>query len=166
MMRHLRGTRFWRERSPREQSLLILAALVLAIVFVDSVLIDPALDGRRFWQEALPQLRADRVRMHALANQLRSEASATPGEMAGRLVGRAQIERSLSDSGIKPLLLEVSDGLIRLRCSDISFDSLNRWLQQMHSERAYVVIEASISARERVGQVDASVSLRSMGTSP
>ncbi|NCV86486.1 MAG: hypothetical protein EBW14_11590 [Oxalobacteraceae bacterium] len=120
----------------------------------------------KFWQQALPQLRSDRAQMQALASQLSVQASSAPSATGERPIDRTQLERSLSDSAIKTSSLDISEGLIRLRCSDVSFDSLNRWLQQMHREHSYVVTDVSIIARERAGQVDASVSLRSLSAKP
>ena len=166
MIRQLRNKKFWRERSVREQRLLLMMAIFLLIGFVFFTLIEPALGGRSFWQQALPQLRSDRAQMQALASQLSVQASSAPSATGERPIDRTQLERSLSDSAIKTSSLDISERLIRLRCSDVSFDSLNRWLQQMHREHSYVVTDVSIIARERAGQVDASVSLRSLSAKP
>jgi len=166
MIRQLGNTKFWRERSSREQRLLVITAIFLFIGLIFSTLVEPALNGRHFWQQSLPQLRLERAQMQALASQLNGKASAAPSATGVRSIDRTQLERSLSDSAIKVSSLDISAGLIRLRCSDVSFDSLNRWLQQIHRERSYVVIDASIIARERAGQVDASVSLRSLSATP
>jgi general secretion pathway protein M len=165
MIRRLLNTQFWRNRSVREQRLLLITTIFLLIGLIFSLLIEPALDGRHFWQKALPQLRSERAQMQALADQLGVKAAA-PIATDARPIDRTQLERSLGDSAIKASSLEISGGLILLRCSDVSFDSLNRWLQQMHREQNYIVVDASIIARERAGQVDAAVSLRSLSTTP
>ncbi|NDC08040.1 MAG: hypothetical protein EBZ75_01670 [Oxalobacteraceae bacterium] len=164
MMQRLLDSKFWRERTAREQRLLSAGSAVLLLIVLLLGLIEPALEGRQAWQGALPQLRAERAQMQSFAEQLGSGAS--PAARESRPIDRATLERSLTDAGIKPASLELSNGLIRARWSDVSFSALNRWLLQMQREQALSVIEANISARERVDRVDATVSLRSLRSAP
>ncbi len=163
-MQRLRESKFWRERTAREQQLLVAAAGVLVAAVFFLVLIEPAIDGRQQWQQALPQLRAERAQMQSLAKQLNSDA--TPATAEPRAIDRASLERSLADAGIKAASVEVSNGLIRARWSDVSFSTLNNWLQRMQREQGWSVVEASVSARERVDRVDATISLRSLRSTP
>jgi type II secretory pathway component PulM len=164
MMQRLLDSKFWRERTAREQRLLSAGSAVLLLIVLLLGLIEPALEGRQDWQGALPQLRAERAQMQSFAEQLGSAAS--PAARESRPIDRATLERSLTDAGIKPASLELSNGLIRARWNDVSFSALNRWLLQMQREQALSVIEANISARERVDRVDATVSLRSLRSAP
>ena len=163
-MQRLRESRFWRERTAREQQLLVAAVGVLTIAVVFLALIEPAIDGRHHWQQALPQLRAERAQMQSLAKQLNSDPA--PATAEPRAVDRASLERSLADAGLKAASLEVSNGLIRARWSDVSFSTLNNWLQRMQREQGWSVVEASVSARERVDRVDATISLKSLRSTP
>ncbi len=163
-MQRLRESKFWRERTAREQRLLAAAAGVLGLAVVFLALIEPSINGRQHWQQALPQLRAERAQMQSLAKQLNTNAAPAAGE--ARAVDRASLERSLSDTGIKASSVEVSNGLIRARWTDVSFDKLSNWLQRMQREQGWSVVEASVSARDRVDRVDATISLRSLRTSP
>jgi len=164
LLQPMRESKLWRERSPREQRLLLAAisAVLLAVAFLG--LVEPALDGRQYWRQALPLLRAEHAQMQSLAKQLTTNAP--PASADARPVDRNSLEKSLNDAGIKPISLEVSNGLIRARWSDVSFNALNSWLLRMQREQSWSVIEASLSARERIDRVDASVSLRSLHSAP
>lgn len=163
-MQRLLDSKFWRERTAREQRLMSAGAAVLLLVVLLLGLIEPALDGRHDWQEALPHLRTERAQMQSFAEQLGS--GTTPVARESRPLDRATLERALADAGLKPASLELSNGLIRARWSDVSFSALNRWLLQIQREQALSVMEANISARERVDRVDATVSLRSLRSAP
>ena len=163
-MQRLLDSKFWRERTAREQRLLSAGSAVLLLIVLFLALIEPALEGRHAWQGALPQLRAERAQMQSFAEQLGSGASTAARESGP--IDRATLERSLTDAGIKPASLELSNGLIRARWSDVSFSALNRWLLQMQREQALSVIEANISAGERIDRVDATVSLQSLRSAP
>lgn len=164
MMQRLLDSKFWRERTAREQRLLSAGAVILLFLVLLLGLIEPALTGRHDWQETLPQLRTERAQMQSFAEQLGS--GATPVVRESRPLDQATLERALADAGIKPTSLALSDGLIRARYSDVSFSALNRWLLQMHREQALSVIEVNISARDQVDRVDATVSLRSSRFAP
>lgn len=163
-MQRLRDSKFWRERTAREQRMLALAALTLLVAVIFLGLIEPAIEGRQHWQQALPQLRAERAQMHSFAEQVKVGAAPSGGET--RAIDRASLERSLNEAGIKPTSLELSNGLIRARWSEVSFSALNNWLLRMQREQGWSVVEANISARERVDRVDATVSLRSLRSAP
>jgi general secretion pathway protein M len=164
VMQRLRDHKFWSERTAREQGLLLTAAATLAVGVIYFALINPALDGRHYWQQVLPQLRGDRTQMQSLAKQLGSVPTAS--KAVTPKADRATLERSLADAGIKPASLEVSDELVRLRWADVSFNALTNWLVRMQREQAWSVAEASINAKESVDRVDATVALRWLRSSP
>ncbi len=163
-MQRLRDHKFWRERTAREQGLLLVAAATLVLGVIYFALINPALDGRQYWQQLLPQLRADRAQMQSLAKQLGNVPTAS--QAVTPMADRATLERSLADAGIKPATLEVSDELVRLRWTEVSFSALTNWLVRMQREQAWSVAEASVNAKESVDRVDATVALRWLRSSP
>jgi general secretion pathway protein M len=164
VMQRLKDHKFWRERTAREQGLLLTATATLVLGVIYFALINPALEGRHYWQQLLPQLRADRAQMHSLAKQL-GNAPPPPTAVTPK-ADRATLERSLADAGIKPASLEVSDELVRLRWADISFNALTNWLVRIQREQACSVAEASVNAKESVDRVDATVALRWPRSSP
>lgn len=158
-MASLTDSRYWSERTPRERAILIAGGALLSLLLLWWLLVDPALDGRARWKRALPVLRADLAQMQALAQQ----ASAAPASAAtASPLVRASIERGLADAGLKPQSLNLGDGLLQLRFTDVSFAALTDWLQRAQRDSRLVVSEASVNARERVDRVDASVSLRQL----
>jgi general secretion pathway protein M len=159
-----RAHQFWRERTAREQRLLLATVGVLLLGAVFMLLIIPALDGRHQWQQALPQLRAERSHIQALAKQLGS--TPPPSAAVSIKADRVALERTLTDAGIKPASLEVSDDRLRARWVDISFSALNQWLDNLQREQGWSVDEASINATASVDRVDAMVSLRWLRSSP
>ena len=164
VVQRLRNHKFWRERTPREQGLLLTTAATLVLGVIYFALINPALDGRHYWQQLLPQLRVDRAQMQSLAKQLGSAPTAS--QAVTPKTDRATLERSLADAGIKPASLEVSDELVRLRWADVSFNALTNWLVRIQREQACSVAEASVNAKESVDRVDATVALRWLRSSP
>jgi general secretion pathway protein M len=164
VVQRLKDHKFWRERTAREQGLLLTATATLVLGVIYFALINPALEGRHYWQQLLPQLRADRAQMHSLAKQL-GNAPPPPTAVTPK-ADRATLERSLADAGIKPASLEVSDELVRLRWADISFNALTNWLVRIQREQACSVAEASVDAKESVDRVDATVALRWPRSSP
>jgi general secretion pathway protein M len=164
VMQRLKDHKFWRERTAREQGLLLTTTATLVLGVIYFALINPALEGRHYWQQLLPQLRADRAQMQSLAKQLGN--APPPPKAVTPKADRATLERSLADAGIKPASLEVSDELVRLRWADVSFNALTNWLVRMHREQAWSVAEASVNAKESVDRVDATVSLRWPRSSP
>ncbi len=150
---------FWSERTPRERMILLVGGGLLLAAVLWLLLIEPALDGRARWQKDLPALRADYAQMQALAQQ----ASSAPPPSAAPRADRAAVDKSLNDAGLKPQSLNVGDELVRAVFTDVSFSALSEWLQRAQRESRLVVSEASVTARDRVDRVDASVSLR---TSP
>jgi len=164
LLKAIRDSKFWRERSAREQRMLLATATFVSLVVIFLAMIEPALDGRQHWQQSLLQLRAEHAQMQSLAKQLNRNPLSTVNE--ARPIDRASVERSLADAGIKPGSLEVSNGLIRVRWSDVSFNSVNSWLLRLQREQSWSVVEANVSARERIDRVDAALTLRSLRSSP
>ncbi len=158
-MAHLADSRFWSQRTPRERVIVGGGVALLLLLLVWFIGVDPALDGRARWQKDLPALRADHAQMQALAQQ----AGASPASGgAAKPADRTSIERSLNDSGLRPQSLDVSNELVRVRFTDVSFAALTDWLQRAQRDSRLVVSEASVTARERIDRVDASVSLRKL----
>jgi general secretion pathway protein M len=165
LMQQLSDLRLWRERSPRERIILSIGAGMLLLAAIFLLLIEPALDGRSRLQRELPQLRAEHTQIQELAKQF-GTAPAPSARPASVSIDRATLERSLNDAGIKPASLELSNGQLQARWNDVSFSALNRWLQYMQAEQGWSVEAASISARERIDRVDATVALRSLRLAP
>ncbi len=148
--------RFWAERNVRERRILAIGAALLGLLLCWLLLIEPALDGRTYWRQRLPGLRAERAQMQALAQQ----AAAAPPVRTGPPPDRPALERSLAAAGLKPQALMADSASVRVKLADVSFSALADWLQQSHRDARLAVAEATVSARERIDRVDATLVLR------
>jgi type II secretory pathway component PulM len=54
----------------------------------------------------------------------------------------------------------MADNTVTLNFSDVSFTALIGWLQKVQREQQLFVIEATVTARERLDRVDATLSLQ------
>lgn len=156
-MKRSTASGFWAERTPRERLILGVGGGLLLLVLCWLLLIDPALQGRAQWKQALPALRADYAQMQSLAQQ----ASAAPAPSAAAPPpDRAALERSLAGHGMKAQSLNAGEDGVRIVLTDVSFAALTDWIQQAQRDAQLVVAEAGITARERIDRVDANLSLR------
>ncbi|MGK2943060.1 MAG: type II secretion system protein GspM [Immundisolibacter sp.] len=152
----------WRQLSPREQSLLSIAAGVVALLLAYSLVWAP-------WQAAREQLRAENGRLrtdlawlHQLAPQVqalraqRPAAAATAGPLPVRL------DSSLRTAGLGQHLLRLEpapDGSVRLWLHDAPFDTVIAWLGQLTAQG--VVLEVlDMGAGPGPGLVAARVTAR------
>ncbi len=148
--------RFWAERSGRERRILAVGAALLSLLLCWLLLVAPALDGRAYWRQRLPALRAERAQMQSLAQQ----AAAAPPVRAVPPPDRPALERSLAGAGLKPQGLTVDGAVVRVKLADVSFAALADWLQQSQRDARLTVSEATVNARERIDRVDATLALR------
>lgn len=152
------ANRFWTERTSRERWILGVGSSLLLLVLCWLLLIDPALQGRARWKQALPLLRADYAQMQSLAQQ--ALAAPAPSATAPLRPDRAALERSLATHGLKAQSLNAGEDGVRIALTDVSFSALTDWMQQVQRDAQLVVAEAGITARERIDRVDANLSLR------
>ncbi len=153
--------RFWSERAPRERRMLVIGVALLLLLAVWGVLVEPAQAGRERWQQALPQKRAELAQMRAIASEVSSQpAPATPSPATSAALSRPALERSLQDRGLAAQNLVVSDSGLSASFTDVPFAALAEWLQQTQSSSRLIVTEATLTARDLPGRVDARLSLQ------
>lgn len=158
LLQPMRQNKFWRERSLREQRLLLATITVASLAGIFLCLIEPALAGRQYWQQTLPQLRTEHAQMRSLAEQLGKTPPSTVTDIPR--ADRQSIERSLVDAGIKPTSIQITDQQLTAEWIDISFSALIQWLQDTQRERAWLVAEATVTAKEAIDRVDAKIEMR------
>ena len=152
---------FWRARNHREQRMLIAGTALLLAMLIWLLLIDPALDARTRWQKDLPVMRDQLAQMRALSAQVSSLPARSATSLAsGNEWSRATIERSLNEQGLKPQTFNMTEQGLSTSFADVPFGALTEWLQQSQSSARLVVADAAISARERLGRVDARLTLQ------
>ena len=151
--------RFWRARNQRERRILALGMVLLLAVLLWLLLIEPALDARARWEKELPVMRNQLAQMRALANEISSLPARSSNAPAAEL-SRQAVERSLTAKELKAQSLSVTGDGLSASFSDVSFSALTEWLQQWQSSAQLAVTDANVSARDRLGRVDARITLQ------
>jgi general secretion pathway protein M len=164
LLQAIRQNKFWGERSLRERRLLLATGSVVSLAAIFLVLIEPALAGRQYWQQALPASRAEYAQMKSLAEQLDKIPSSTVTEIPR--ADRQVLERSLVDAGIKPTSIQITDQQLHAEWTDISFSALIHWLRDTQRERAWLLVEATVTAKESVDRIDAKIEMMPSRSAP
>lgn len=146
----------WQSRTLRERRVLLISAALL-MALLSWWLIDPAISARKKIQQQLPVLRAQSAQMQALAQEFSALPASAP---AALLLSQQELERWLTDSGLKAQQITVTDSTVMLNFSDASFSALTEWLQKMQREQRLFVTEVNVTARERLDRVDVTLSLQ------
>jgi general secretion pathway protein M len=147
----------WQGLMPRERRLLMLGSVALAVLLSWWWVIDPAIKMRKKMQQQLPELRAQSMQMRILAQ----EAATLPAAvLLAQSLSRQEIERLLMDSGLKAEQVTLTDSTVILSFSDVPFSGLTDYLQKAQREQQLTVIQATITARDRIDRVDAKISLQ------
>jgi general secretion pathway protein M len=147
----------WQGLMPRERRLLILGGVALAVLLSWWWVIDPAIKVRKNMQQQLPELRAQSMQMRMLAQEAATLPAAVPVTQS---LSRQEIERLLMDSGLKAEQITLADNTVLLSFSDVPFSGLTDYLQKAQREQQLTVIQATITARDRIDRVDARISLQ------
>lgn len=153
---------FWTARNARERSMLALAALFVAFGLVYSVLIDPAMSGRKQLNRDLPVLRQQVAQLRALATQA-AQLSAAPVVQPASMT-REGIEAALARNGLKAQDVLLNGDFAKIQLGSASFASMLFWLDDMQRTALLSVTDADIVALPQPGKVNATITLRRAGT--
>jgi general secretion pathway protein M len=149
---------FWQARTEQERKLLTVGGVVVGLALFYSLLIDPALSGRDKLRKQLPELRQQEAEMQALAR----EASTLQGQgnIAPPPMTRDSLNAGLSARGLNPQSVNVTGEYAKLQFNGAQFAGLVAWLDAMRVESRINVAEASFTAQEAPGVVNATLTLR------
>ena len=147
----------WQGLTLRERRLLALGGAALVVMLCWWWSIDPAIKMRKKMQQQLPELRAQSMQLRTLAQELTNLPPATSLVPA---VSRQELERLLTDSGLKAQQITLTESTFNLNLSDVPFSALTEYLQKVQREQQWIVTEAMITARDRVDRVDAKLVLQ------
>ncbi|MGA7595243.1 MAG: type II secretion system protein GspM [Gallionella sp.] len=153
---------FWEARNARERNLLALAALVVAFGLFYSVLIHPALAGRKQLNSDLPVLRQQVAQLRELAKQA-SLLSAMPA-LPRATMTREGIEAALAHNGLKAQDVLLNGDFAKVQLSSVSFANTLFWLDDMQKTALLLVTDADIVALAQPDKVNATITLRRAGT--
>jgi len=162
-IQNLRGqvAAFWQVRTEQERKLLAVGGAVVALALFYSLLIDPALTGRDKLRKQLPQLRQQEAEMQALAREassLQSQSNIAPPPMTGE-----NLKAGLAARGLTPQSLNITGEYAKVQFNGVPFAGLVAWLDVVRTESRINVAEASITAQETPGMVNATLTLRQGG---
>jgi len=149
---------FWVERNVRERNALILAITVITLTLIYVVLITPAWTGRTQLEKSLPVLRQQVAQLQALAKQATELASVNA--LPAVSTNKESIDATLKRSGIKPQSIVFNGDLIKIQLAATPFAAIVTWLDEMQKSSRLSVIDATFEAQGKVGDVNATMTLR------
>jgi general secretion pathway protein M len=162
-LQELRGqaAAFWQVRTEQERKLLTVGGVVVGLALFYSLLIDPALSGRDKLRKQLPELRQQEAEMQALAREAASLQG--QGNIAPSPMTRDSLNAGLSARGLTPQSVNVTGEYAKLQFNGAQFAGLVAWLDAVRTESRINVAEATITAQDTPGVVNATLTLRQGG---
>lgn len=149
---------FWNARDARERTILSSALVALALLLIYAIFIAPALSGRAQLNKDLPALRQQAAELSAMARQA-SELANTAVPPASP-VTQESVAASLTSRGMKAQSLAVTDDMVRIQLSAVSFSGLLDWIDEQQRTTRLTVIEANFIAQPQSDTVNANLTLK------
>ena len=149
---------WWSARTEKEQRMLAIGGIVVALGLVWGVLIDPALTGRAKLQKELPQLNQHVAELQSVAVEA-AQLAAQPPVQPQPLI-KDVVAARLQAAGLTSQNLAVTVDYIKVEFKGVPFAGLVTWLDAMRREQRVVVQEGSLTQQGPAGQVDANLTLR------
>jgi general secretion pathway protein M len=151
---------FWKDRSLREQRLITLLALVLAVV----VLWLPASRNVAQLESQLISLRSDRAQMQSMVRELEGSNRANNSTVPAAADLAGSLKQSLSQAGITPRRLEPgAAGQWQLEVADVPFSTLADWLSRVRSDWKVTLLDGTFDRTATPGNVRAKLTLQGEG---
>ncbi len=135
---------FWMQREPRERRILAGGGAILLLVIVYLLFWEPAFEGRRRIEKALPEMRGQLAEMETLGQEARelSAIAATPVPRGNDLQDALNV--SLTAHGLKASRMALSGESVQVQLDKVSFGAVAEWLQEVRQAQRMKVIDASI----------------------
>jgi general secretion pathway protein M len=141
---------WWASRTPREQSILVLAAIMIAAALVYWLVWQPSARGIRQLQAELPELRKQHAELQAMAIEaqgLRAQAGQTAAVPAAERL--AAVKRSLQRAGLAAEVAAQGETRVRVRVADVDYAVWAAWLAAAEGELGARTARASVAALEK-----------------
>lgn len=153
-----RAAAFWSARTEQERRFLTVGGAVLGAALCYAVLLAPALEGSAKLRKTLPELRQQAAELQALS----VEAAALRGQspIAPAPITRDSLQSSLTARGLTAQSLALTGEYAKLQLNGVPFAALVVWLDAVRGESKLQVQDASISAQDSAGMVNATLTLR------
>lgn len=155
---------FWKDRSWREQRLILLLALILAAAAFLFLLWLPANRHAHELEKQLVQLRTDRAQLQSMVRELASanqsnSSSVPPAQDLGN-----SLKQSLIQAGISPRRLEPgANGQWQLEVAEVPFSILADWLSHVRSDWKVTLVAGTFDRTGTPGNVRAKLTLQGEG---
>jgi general secretion pathway protein M len=149
---------FWQARTEQERKFLGVGGIVVGLALFYGLLIGPALDGRARLRKELPELRQQAAELQALALEaasLRGQNTIAPSPMT-----RDSLNAGLAARGLTPQSLTITGEYAKAQFNGVPFAGLVTWLDAIRTESRIAVFDASFSAQDTAGMVNATLTLR------
>jgi general secretion pathway protein M len=151
---------------PRERLLVAAGAAFLLVMLIYASLLHPYLASRKDLQSHVDFQQNQLASMRSLAVQLESLRGQQPSGLPMGQSLLAVVSRSAADAGFGAALKQVqtgSDGVVHVQLQAVAFDSLMRWLGDLHRQYGVSVKDMTAQRASGPGSVDASLSLEAPG---
>jgi general secretion pathway protein M len=149
---------FWQVRTEQERKLLRIGGIVVGLALFYGVLVDPALSGRAALQKSLPQLRQQAAEMQAMARE--AQALQSQNTIAPTPMTRDNLNSGLVARGLNPQSLNVTGEYAKVQFNGAQYAGIVAWLDAVRIESRISVVDASFTAQDAPGVVNASLTLR------
>lgn len=153
-----RADAFWQVRTEQERKLLRIGGIVVGLGLFYGLLIDPALSGRAALHKSLPQLHQQAAEMQAMARE--AQALQSQNTIAPTPMTRDNLNTSLAARGLNPQSLNVTGEYAKLQFTGVQYAGVVAWLDAIRIESRIAVVDASFTAQDAPGVVNASLTLR------
>jgi general secretion pathway protein M len=153
-----RAETFWQERTEQERKLLRIGGIVVGLGLFYALLVDPALSGRDRLRKELPELHQQAAELQAMAR----EAQALQGQnnIAPAPMTRDSLNAGLAARGLNPQSLTITGEYVKAQFNGAQFAGVVAWLDAVRTESRISVVDASFTAQDTPGVVNATVTLR------
>jgi type II secretory pathway component PulM len=163
-MMKARLTSFWKDRSLREQRLIMVLALVLAVVVFVFLLWLPASRNVAQLESQLISLRSDRAQMQSMVRELEGSNRSGNSTVPAAADLADSLKQSLSQAGITPRRLELgAAGQWQLEVADVPFSTLADWLSRVRSDWKVTLLDGTFDRTATPGNVRAKLTLQGEG---
>lgn len=150
---------FWNARNERERKQLLLAAVVIVLALIYTLLIEPAYIGRQQLKKNLPNMRQQAVELQSMSMQASALSRETPPPPPP--LTKEVIDAALNRAGLKAQNVAMAGtDLAKVQLSSVSFAGMVAWLDEMQKTTRVTVTEASITAQAQIDTVNANLTLQ------
>ncbi|NVM76051.1 general secretion pathway protein M [Duganella sp. SG902] len=153
-----RADAFWQVRTEQERKLLRIGGIVVGLALFYGLLIDPALSGRAALHKSLPELHQQAAEMQNMARE--AQALQGQNDIAPTPMTRDNLNAGLAARGLNPQSLNVTGEYAKLQFTGAQYPGIVAWLDAIRVESRITVVDASFTAQDAPGVVNASLTLR------